>query len=90
MKEAAYCVSDQPALAILTDCPVQEKMDLTCTGTKAINALQKTLDQIGLVRIVNNETPGVYHFCGVWMVTSINKLSEAQATVHMIDMTAFV
>ena len=90
MKEAVYCVSDQPALATLTDCPVQEEMDLKCTGAKAINSLQMTLDQIGLMRIVNSSKPGVYLYCEVWMVTHIEMLSESQALVSMIDMTAVV
>ena len=89
MKEKVYCVSDQAALAILIDCPVTEKMELTCSGTKAIDSLQKTLDQIGLVRIVSGES-GVYTYSGVWMVTSIDRLSASQASVRMIDMTTVI
>ena len=77
MKETVYCVSGYAALAILTDCPITEKMELTCTGTKAIDSLEMMLDQIGLVRIVSSEKQDMYTYSGVWMITSINRLAPS-------------
>lgn len=90
MQQTVYSLSGHPALAIQTYlCPVQEKMELECTGCTAdvLDSLQMTMDQIGLVRLVSMYKSRMYRYCGVWMITGIEKLSESKAVISMIDMT---
>ena len=90
MQQTVYAFPGQPALAIQTYwCPVQDKMEIECTGCTAsvLDSLQMTMDQIGLVRLVSMYKTSMYRYCGVWMITGIEKLSESKAVISMIDMT---
>ena len=75
------------AIAVLVSQPVTVELVVQCSGHGAIKSMHNTYRRIGSVRVVSLP-PGssVYTYHGIWMVTSIDKQSDKQATVTMYNM----
>lgn len=85
LQQRVYHLPGQAALAIFVQQPVQEEMEVICTGTECIRALRLAKQRLVFVRIVS-KTGGLYTYHGVWIVASIAVQSKEQVVVSMLQM----
>ncbi len=87
-QDPIYFTPGQPALAIFVKQPEQEEMVVTCTGAEGISSLQMSMDSIASVRLLNASATKGYKYCGMWLITDINRLSADQAEISLFSMPA--
>ena len=83
LQHQVYFCEGHPALAIQQ--PVQDEMQVACTGCGVTHALCLAHNRMSYVRIVSQAAEQVtYH--GVWLITSITEQSAESAQVDMMSM----